>query len=229
MDYNLLLDTDSNKASHWLQYPPGTHYMFEYLESRGGDHPGVLFFGLQYLLREYLSKPIKPYMVDEAEEFFSLHGEPFNREGWMYIARTLGGKLPIIVKAVEEGSWIPNQNILMSVESTDPKVFWLPGYLETVFMRLWYPITVATHSFYLKQKIAEGLLITSDKPFAGIDYQLHDYGSRSVSSSESAAIGAMAHLVNFKGSDTTLGVRYANHYYDHEMAGFSIPGAEHST
>jgi nicotinamide phosphoribosyltransferase len=39
----------------------------------------------------------------------------------------------------------------------------------------------------------------------------------------------MAHLVNFQRSDTALGVRFANHYYDHPMAGFSVPAADHST
>ncbi len=39
----------------------------------------------------------------------------------------------------------------------------------------------------------------------------------------------MAHLVNFLGSDTVQGVVYANRYYHHEMAAFSIPAAEHST
>ena len=52
MHYNLLLDTDSYKASHWLQYPPGTEGMYSYLESRGGRYGQTLFFGLQYLLRE---------------------------------------------------------------------------------------------------------------------------------------------------------------------------------
>jgi nicotinamide phosphoribosyltransferase len=58
---------------------------------------------------------------------------------------------------------------------------------------------------------------------------LHDFGSRGVSSRESAGIGGMAHLVNFKGSDTLAGVMFANHYYHHPMAAFSIPASEHST
>lgn len=229
MDYNLILDTDSYKAGHWQQYPPGTHYMFEYLESRGGAFPSVLFFGLQYLLKEYLSAPVKPYMVDEAEDFYRAHGLPFNREGWMYIARHLGGKLPLIIRAVEEGTLVPTHNVLMTVESTDPKVFWLPSYLETVLMRMWYPITVATLSFNLKCKLAEAMMKTSDRPFLNLEYKMHDFGSRGVSSSESALIGGMAHLVNFKGSDTVVGVRGANLYYEHPMAATSIPAAEHST
>ncbi len=33
---NLILSTDSYKASHWLQYPPGTDHVYCYIESRGG-------------------------------------------------------------------------------------------------------------------------------------------------------------------------------------------------
>lgn len=47
---NLILDTDSYKASHFLQYPSDMQGMFSYLESRGGEYPKTLFFGLQYLL-----------------------------------------------------------------------------------------------------------------------------------------------------------------------------------
>ena len=52
---------------------------------------------------------------------------------------------------------------------------------------------------------------------------------RDVSSEESAAIGGAAHLVSFQGSDTLAGVMAARRYYGADMAGFSIPAAEHST
>ncbi|MGH1560632.1 nicotinamide phosphoribosyltransferase domain-containing protein [Caulobacter segnis] len=44
---NLVLNTDSYKASHWLQYPPGTTGAFSYVESRGGRYDRTVFFGLQ--------------------------------------------------------------------------------------------------------------------------------------------------------------------------------------
>ena len=44
---NLILNTDSYKASHWLQYPPGMDAMFSYVESRGGLYDRTVFFGLQ--------------------------------------------------------------------------------------------------------------------------------------------------------------------------------------
>lgn len=229
LNYNPLLDTDSYKASHWLQYPPGTTSMFSYVESRGGTYPATLFFGLQYVIKKYLTHPVEPWMVDEAKSFFAAHGEPFNEEGWSYIVRELGGKLPIRIRAVAEGAIVPNHNVVMTVESTDPQVFWVVSWLETLLMRVWYPVTVATQGHYLRQTIYDYLVKTADDPDAEIGFKLHDFGARGVSSCESSGIGGMAHLVNFLGSDTVQGVRYANHYYTSDMAGFSIPAAEHST
>jgi nicotinamide phosphoribosyltransferase len=229
MQYNLILDTDSYKASHWLQYPPTTTASYGYLESRGGKYDRTIFFGLQYLLKEYLSQPINPAMVTEAEDFFTAHGLPFNTAGWNYIAKDLKGKLPIRIKAVPEGSIVPIQQVMLTMESTDPQAFWLVSWLETMLLRVWYPITVATQSWHLKQIIYAALQKTADDPASEIDFKLHDFGSRGVSSSESAGIGGMAHLVNFQGSDTVMGVRFANHYYYHPMAAYSIPAAEHST
>lgn len=229
MKYNMLLDTDSYKASHYLQYPPNTTKVFSYLESRGGRYTTTVFFGLQYILMEYLSKPITEEMVTEAATFFAAHGEPFNTDGWMYIVQKHKGKLPLKIRAVPEGLIVPTSNVLMTVENTDPACFWLTSYVETLLMRVWYPITVATQSWHCKQVIKSFLDATSDNADAQIPFKLHDFGARGVSSCESSAIGGAAHLVNFMGSDTVMGVRLANEYYGSQMAAFSIPAAEHST
>lgn len=229
MSYNLLLDTDSYKMSHYLQFPPNTTEMFYYLESRGGRYKETVFFGLQYILKEYLTTKITKPMVEEAAKFAAGHGEPFNKEGWDYIVEELDGMLPLRIKAIQEGSVVPTSNVLMTVESTDPKCFWLPSYVETLLLRVWYPTTVATQSWHIKKIIKEFLDKTADDPEAEINFKLHDFGARGVSSSESAGIGGMSHLVNFMGSDTVMGVVYANRYYKSDMAGFSIPAAEHST
>jgi len=44
---------------------------------------------------------------------------------------------------------------------------------------------------------------------------------------QSAGIGGSAHLVNFKGTDTIAGISTARKFYGCDMAGFSIPAAEH--
>ncbi len=226
---NLILNTDSYKASHWLQYPPGVDATFFYLESRGGEYERTLFFGLQAILKEYLSHPVTPAMIDAAKAFFAPHGEPFNEAGWQHVVDAHGGRLPLRVRAVPEGTVVPTHQALMTIESTCPDCFWVPSWVETLLMRVWSPITVATISWHVKQTIREYLERTSDNAAAELPFKLHDFGSRGVSSAESAALGGMAHLVNFKGTDTILGVLAAREYYGEAMAGFSIPATEHST
>lgn len=225
---NILLDTDSYKLSHWMQYPPNTTSMFSYLESRGGKYGQTVMFGLQPILKR-LEKGFTLEDIEEAAEFAQAHGEPFNKQGWLDMYEAHGGKFPVKIRAVSEGAVVPVLNCLMSVESTDKRFFWVVSYLETILMRMWYPITVATQSWTIKQIIRGYLNRTSDEPELELPFKLHDFGSRGVSSYESACIGGAAHLTQFQGSDTMSGVRYANHYYKHKMAGFSIPAAEHST
>ena len=68
---NLLLNTDSYKASHWLQYPPGTDATFFYVESRGGVYDRTVFFGLQAILKQYLRHPVTHADIDQTREFFA--------------------------------------------------------------------------------------------------------------------------------------------------------------
>ena len=226
---NVLLNTDSYKASHWAQYPEGTERVYAYVESRGGRFDRTLFFGLQIWLKEYLTTPITLEDVAVAKEIWTAHGEPFNEEGWKYIVTKHGGRLPVRIKAVPEGSVIPTHNVLATIENTDPACYWLPSYLETQMLRaIWYPTTVATMSWHCKQLIKGSIERTSDNPDI-LAFKLHDFGARGVSSQESAVIGGTAHLVNFMGTDTIAAVLGARTYYNEPMAAFSIPASEHST
>src|ERR1051326_198842 len=103
---NLILATDSYKFSHWKQYPPAIEHVYSYLESRGGMFPWTTFFGLQYYLLEYLSGVvINEDDIQEAKGFVDQHLGPgiFNEQGWMHILHRHGGRLPVIICAVEEG------------------------------------------------------------------------------------------------------------------------------
>jgi nicotinamide phosphoribosyltransferase len=226
---SIISDTDSYKLSHWNQYVPGTSKMMSYFEARGGEFQTCTLFGLQYLLHEYLAKPITREQVEECSTFALLHGEPFNKEGWMHIIEKYEGKLPIRIRAIPEGLVVPTSNVLMTIESVDdPKCFWVVSWLETMLSRLWYPSTIATTSRESKKVLQKYLEISSDDP-SEISFKLHDFGARGVATLEQARLGGAAHLLSFMGSDTIEGIRFANHYYDCEMAGFSIPATEHST
>ena len=225
---NLILNTDSYKTSMFKQYPAGTTGVYSYIESRGGRYNTTVMFGLQAFIKEYLLEPITQADIDISDEILTAHGEPFNREGWEYILSAHGGFLPVIIKAVPEGTVVPVKNVLATIENTDPKCFWLTTWLETALLRaVWYGTTVATQSWKIKQVILDYLERTGDP--STIDFKLHDFGARGVSSLESAGIGAAAHLVNFMGTDSISGVLFAREYYNAGVAGFSIPAMEHST
>lgn len=228
---NLLLNTDSYKASHWQQYPAGSEQMFSYIEARSSKngYQHSLFFGLQALVQQVLSQPITDAMIVEARELLTAHGEPFNEAGWRRILTEFGGYLPLTIRAVPEGRVVPLKQVLVTVESTDPESFWLASYIETWLLRVWYPTTVATLSWHIKQQLRQYLTLSSDDPETSLAFKLHDFGARGTSSNESAGLGGCAHLVNFLGTDTLQALLIARQYYDEPMAGFSIPAAEHSS
>lgn len=228
-EYNLILDTDSYKYSHYLQLPPGTTHISSYIEARGGAFPFARFFGLQGLIKQHFLTPITPEQVDEAERVATQHGLPFNRDGWMRVVEKHGGRLPIEIEAVPEGTDVPIGNVMAQVVNTDPEMPWLTAFIETALLRLWYPTTVCTLSAMAKQTIMKQLEQSCEDPVSVIPFRLHDFGARGVSSYESAAIGGLAHLVNFLGTDTIAALTYAAEYYHEPMAGFSIPAMEHST
>ena len=225
---NIILNTDSYKVSMFKQYPVGTTGVYSYIESRGGRYDSTVMFGLQAFIKEYLLEPITQSDIDIADEILTAHGEPFNRDGWEYILREHKGFLPVVIRSVAEGTVVPVKNVLATIENTDPECFWLTTWLETALLRaVWYPVTVATQSWKIKQVILDALEKTGDPTL--IDFKLHDFGARGVSSFESAGIGGASHLINFMGTDTISGVLFAREYYNAGVAGFSIPAAEHST
>lgn len=227
---NLILATDSYKVSHWLQYPPGTKRVYSFFESRGGRYPTTTFFGLQYLLARHLvGRVVTADDVAQAKAFFQQHfgQDIFNEKGWLRIVHHHDGRLPLVIKAVPEGTTVPTGNVLMTIENTDPELPWLTNYVETLLVQVWYPTTVCTQSRYMRDTIVRALERTGDPSL--VDFKLHDFGYRGSTSDESAAIGGAAHLVNFKGTDTMAALVLLRDYYDEPMAGFSIPAAEHST
>lgn len=224
MTENRVMLSDSYKYSHADQYPSNMVAMYNYMESRGGIYPATKFFGLQYYLKKYFSIPITLEEVIEAHAYAEAHGIPFDLQGWLYIVKTLNGKLPVKIKAVPEGSLIPTGNVLMTIESTDPIVPWVPGWLETILMKVWYPTTIATKSHHVKQI----LLKYGSEDWAKFAY--HNFGDRDASSIESAAIGGLAHLsAGFNGTDNFNCLRYASEYYGSNIAAYSIFVSEHST
>ncbi|NXD12688.1 NAMPT phosphoribosyltransferase, partial [Nothocercus nigrocapillus] len=203
------------QVTHYKQYPPNTSKVYSYFECREKKtensklrkvkYEETVFYGLQYILNKYLKgKVVTKEKIKEAKEVYREHfqDDVFNEKGWNYILE---------VKKI------------MKILRNNSKGF-------TILVQSWYPITVATNSREQKKILAKYLLETSGS-LEGLEYKLHDFGYRGVSSQETAGIGASAHLVNFKGTDTVAGIALIKKYYGTKdpVPGYSVPAAEHST
>lgn len=227
---NLLLMADYYKHTHYLQYPKKTQVVYSYLESRGGLFNSTCFFGLQAFLKEYLEGVVvEQWMIEEADAFLKqgFAQDYFNRAGWQRIVDVHGGKLPLRIRAVKEGSVVPVSNALLTIENTDEQLPWLTNFIETALLRgTWYPTTVSTLSYQIKKVYADFCKET------GCDFTpfyMNDFGARGVSSSESAGLGGAAHLVHSLGTDTIEGILAARDYYGAGVCGYSVMASEHST
>lgn len=235
---NIITLSDAYKYTHQVFYPKGMTKLYSYLESRGGKFQKTLFFGLQYIIKEYLTgQVITQEKIDDAEN--TLNGvfgkaDIFDKSKFQYILDNYGGKLPVRIKAVPEGSLISVKNVLMTIENTgDENTAWITNWLESLLLQVWYPITVATLSFHIKKTARKYFEKTSDLSGdaleMALEFMLNDFGLRGVSSVESAEIGGAAHLTSFLGSDNVPASQMIRHFYNtNRVFGNGIPATEHS-
>jgi nicotinamide phosphoribosyltransferase len=230
--FSAILNTDSYKHSHFLQYPPGLTRVSSYIEARrGGAFPESVFFGLQAYLEGYLTKPVRLAEIESAELLAFQHGVPFNGNGWRLLVERHGGLMPLEIRAAPEGMLLPESTVMADVVNTDPDFYWLTSFIETSLLRaVWYPTTVATISWRIRRLVQSFLERTSDNPSGpALDFALNDFGARGASSLETAALGGMAHLLSFDGTDNMAAILAASRFYDAPVKAKSVPAAEHST
>jgi len=238
-DNNIITLTDGYKLTHWMDYPDDLQGVFSYYENRvGSKYDSSTFVGLQYYLIKYLEGVVvTPDKIAEAKllsaGYFGTE-DNFNEEMWVHIWEEYEGKLPIRIKAVDEGATVPVNNVLMTIENLDDKCAPLTNALETILMHVWSASNVATIGTYLKKDMISLLMKTHSKSYeeclAIANFMLHDFGFRGVSSVESSAFCGFGHFANFLGTDTLSAVILAMNYYGSSVndTAFSVPATEHS-
>jgi len=229
---NFILLSDAYKTTHWKQYPKDTRIVYSYLESRGGQFDETLQFGLQAIIKQHFEGVVlEQWMIDDAdEELQEVFGTCtyFNRAGWQRLLDKHGGKLPLRIKAIDEGTWVPKHNALVTIENTDEEFPWLTNFVESIFLHFWYPTTVATLSGKIRQLIQGFADKSSDNGVS--PFHLNDFGFRGASCLQAAKIGGAAHLVNFLGTDTLSANTLLREAYNAPRGfGKSVFATEHST
>lgn len=230
---NPLLATDVYKMGNMEQYKPDTEFVYSYLCSRNKKYfDTTVFFGLHYLLKEYLQQSITHQMADE---FIQYRKEILGSESLVVNQRIHAladlGYWPVEIKAVEEGSEIPNGNCLMTITNTVAGFHWCVGFIESLLLKVWYPSSVATLCRKYRKLVDAAFDDTVDESLYFLKgYIVHDFGYRGDASEEGAAISGAAHLLSFKGSDTIVAKKFMAKYYNQTDSTLmaSVPASEHS-
>lgn len=239
---NSLLISDAYKQSHRVQYPEGTSLVYSNwtprTDKRAKTKDGVVVFGIQAFLKklnkwfteDFFQRSLDDVVRTFKEGYTSYFGVEPDTSHVEALHKL--GYLPIMVKALPEGSICPIGVPMLTIYNTKPEFFWVTNFLETIMStELWMPMTSATiaRGYYKDlNKWAEKTCDNKDH----LPFQAHDFSMRGMSGLESAMASGAGHLLFFNGSDTIPAVYYLEEYYyanpDVEMVGVSIPATEHS-
>lgn len=230
---SILNASDVYKLGHMEQYVPGTNRVYSYMCPRSNKNFNeCVFFGLQYYLKQYLAKPITKVDANLFKTAYNQILGPIPKATETKIDRLAElGYWPLKIKALPEGTVVPVKNALFTVTTTHPEFYWAGGFVESLILKTWYPTTVATNVLAYKRLIAEKIKETDSVSGPGLlPWLVHDFGYRSDTSEESAAISGAAHLIHFNGSDTIPALRFIKEYYNDSGDGImaSVPASEHS-
>lgn len=243
MKTNPFLLTDFYKVGHPFQYPKGTNLVYSNLTPRKSRIEGVdsmVFFGLQYFIKEYLIN----YFNDN---FFNAPKDVVMSEYKRRISTSLGGDLPtykhiedlhnlgylpIEIKALPEGESVNMKVPVLTIVNTLPEFYWLTNFIESLMSAiLWQPCTSATIAKEYR-KVLDKYAEETGMPKEFVQWQGHDFSFRGMSSLESAVLSGMGHLLSFTGTDTIPAIDALEKYYkanaDTELIGGSVPATEHS-
>jgi len=244
------LALDSYKLGHIDQYPEGTEYVYSNLTARSRTHAHfmpstfdgkVVFTGLQGFNKEFLieewnegffNRPKAEVVAEYKRRCDHFLGPDAVRTDHIAALHDIG-YLPIIIKALPEGSRVDIKVPFLTIMNTLPQFYWLTNYLETVLScELWKPITVGTIAFEYRRLLNKYAELTGSDPMF-VNWQAHDFSMRGMSGRfDSAKCGAAHLMAAGSGTDALLAIDYLEDYYganvEKELVAGSVPATEHS-
>lgn len=242
MDMVAMLVCDFYKIGHPFQYTPGTRLVYSNLTPRKSRRPEMdklVVFGLQQFMKKYLVEYFN-------KNFFEL---PFDEVMTKYkrrIETSIGplssykhiedlhklGYLPLVIKALPEGTKINMRVPCLLIYNTIDEFFWLTNFIETLLScSVWGPSTSATIAAKYRE-VLDKFAEETGMPKEFTQWQGHDFSFRGMNMFEAAYSSGMGHLLSFTGTDTIPAIDALEQYYnadcEKELIGGSIPATEHS-
>jgi nicotinamide phosphoribosyltransferase len=238
--FNIILWCDTYKFAHWEEIPFGVKQLVSAVVPRKPfyDESGALITdeivaaGQTFIAHVFATARLEQWMIDEAEVEITEQGYNFNREGWEYILRTYGGRIPLTMFGVEEGRVVkPQTPILLVTNEDDEHTAWLVPYFEPVIQSVSWSMTyTATICRYMFTIMAYYVLLSGGN-IKMLEYLIHNFGDRGADGpDETPVLKGIAHAMLFLGSDCGRANRYIKTLYNTSKAyTSSVEATEHTT
>lgn len=238
---------DFYKTGHAAQYPKGTESVYANFTMRSGNHSNVpnakggYIGGMQLFYKAILQDLWN-------DTFFNVRKDTAVDR---FVRRIVGGiasfdiqeardrmdalhelgYLPIVIKSLPEGSFVPYKVPYITIRETIPEFFWVSQMLESVMSTYTWPMinTMTTAAEFLRVAYQNAKITGGSMDF--VPYQIHDFSYRGMFGGEAGAMSGLAMLLaGVRGTDTVPALDLAEDYYDAFYAdiGGSIPATEHS-
>lgn len=255
-----MLLTDFYKIGHPNQYHENIFNVYSNGTARKSRMAGVneiVLFGVQSFIKEFLIDHFNENFFGKTEDevvasysrrvrtslgadlnplkhkFYQKNypGDPYGHIRHLHRL----GFLPIIIKALPEGSKVPMRVPFVTVTNDrkkHPEMFWLTNFIESIMSAsTWQAITSATIANEYRKLFEDAAMETvGNTDF--VPFQGHDFSFRGMSSLQSACYSGGAHLLSFVGTDTVPAIDWLEQYYnanaDKEMIGVSVAATEHA-
>lgn len=238
---NPLLKTDAYKLFHRQMYPKGTTLVYSNWTPRSARHhrgtsEGVVVMGVQRLVKKLMEefdygffRRDKTEVLDEYAKYIRdfTGDQDYTIDHIAYLWDL--GYLPLVIKALPEGTFCSIGVPCVTVYNTDPKCYWLTNYLETLFSaELWGPMTSATIAREYKDILMAVAEVTGT-PMEFVMWQGHDFSMRGMYGDYASQLSGIGHLSSFTGTDTIPAYVDAIKYYNASgLVAGSVPASEHS-
>ena len=176
---------DDYKLRHHEQYPQDTTEVYSNMTARSGklsnitNNKGVVFFGLQLFILDYLIDDWYDHFFNvDVEEVLALYSSDSGMKlSELEHIRNLHklGYLPLEIKALSEGSYVPYGIPFLTIRNTHPEFAWLTNSIESVLSTELWPMIAAitTTAEYLRVFNYYAELTGSSKE--AVPYQAHNF------------------------------------------------------
>lgn len=218
---------DIYKAFHKYAGNPNIEYNYSNFTPRHDKHSnteltGVVCVGAQYLIKEILLKLFNRDFFDKpkdevlAEYQYFVGSAVFSKLELSHIEALHDlGYLPLNIKTLPEGTFVPYGVPMVTMQNTVAGYGWLVGALEDEFSAEIWPIaTSATTALNYMINFEKSKLNKEMLPFMG-----HDFSYRGLPGHVAAGMIGFGHLTSFYGSDTTPAAIFAWKYYGADPGG----------